>query len=119
MGLGRVQLQARDGSGTVCVPGTPGWMVRGRREAQTLWCGAGEPPELKDVAKLFRQSGKRFPLAEVNKHEQGLNGSVGDPPVAQSDPPDPPVKPKIPLPSSPGEAQGSQGLSLPCLLNPQ
>lgn len=68
MGLGQVELQARDGSGTVCVSGTLGWMVHGRREAQTPQYWAGEPPELKDVARLFRQLGKRFPLGTVNKH---------------------------------------------------
>lgn len=30
-------------------------------------CWTGEPSELKDVARLFQQSGKSFPLGEVNK----------------------------------------------------
>lgn len=118
-GLDRVELQARDGSGTVCVPGTPGWMMPGERAAPMPRCRAGEPPELKDVAGLFRQSGKRFPFSEVNKHGQGLHGSPGEPPKAQTSPSEPPNNPKIPLPASLGEAQGSQRLSLPCPLNPQ
>lgn len=68
MGLGQVELQAQDGSGNVWVPGTPRWMVHGKREGQTPRCWAGEPPELRDAARLFRQPGKRFPLGEVNKH---------------------------------------------------
>lgn len=83
--------------------------------------GAGEPLVLKDVAGICGVSGKCFPLVRsMNGTQMGFKREPWRPPcMAQAspvvtDPPEPPVRPEVPLATSSGGARRSQGLSLPC-----